>query len=78
MQSTPLTSPVTLSPNTRYYIVSQETAGTDPLFMDDSTILTTGVADVINAISGDGVTFLQGAPGYHCFGPLSFHYSLTP
>ena len=77
MQSAKLSNPVTLSPNTTCYLVSQETS-TDSLYMDDSTIQTTGVATVANAISGDGVTFLNGIPGYHSFGPLTFQYSVTP
>ena len=78
MQTVPLVNPVTLNQNTTYYIVSQETTGADLVFMDDSTVQTTGVASVINAISGDGVTFFNGTPGYHCFGPLTFKYSVTP
>ena len=76
MQSAPLASPVTLNMNTTYYIVSQEMAGTDQLYMDDTTIQTTGAATVAHAIAGDGVTYLVGSTGNHCFGPLTFQYML--
>ena len=76
MQSAPLASAVTLNMNTTYYIVSQEVSGTDQLYMDDTTIQTTSAATVAHAISGDGVTYLPGSTGNHCFGPLSFQYML--
>jgi hypothetical protein len=78
MQTAALTSPVTLNANTTYYIVSQEMAGSDNLYLDDSTIQTTGAATVAHAISGDGVTFFPGIPGNHCFGPLTFQYMAIP
>jgi hypothetical protein len=77
MQTAPFPGPVMLKANTTYYIVSQETAGgTDHVYMDDSTVLTTGAATVSRAISGDGVTYSPGTPGNHCFGPLTFQYML--
>jgi hypothetical protein len=78
MQTVALASPITLNMNTTYYIVSQEVAGADNVYMDDSTIQTTGAATVAHAISGDGTTFLAGSTGNHCFGPLTFQYMVIP
>jgi hypothetical protein len=78
MQTVAFPGPITLNMNTTYYIVSQEVAGSDQVYMDDSTIQTTGAATVAHAISGDGVTFLAGSTGNHCFGPLTFQYVLIP
>jgi hypothetical protein len=57
-----LASPITLQPNTAYYLVSQETLGGDQWY-DYGAISTTSAATVNNAVySANGAWFLVGGP----------------
>lgn len=71
----PLGNAVTLNPNSRYYLVSQETAGGDQFYNHDTTVTTTGVASVPASVRGDGVTFVEDAAGAVAYGPLDFQYT---
>jgi hypothetical protein len=77
MQTAPVPNPVTLNKNSSYYIISKEIGGGDLFYQDDSTIQTTGVATAVNAIKGDqiGPYIPSGGPN-HCFGPLTFKYTV--
>jgi hypothetical protein len=70
-----LSSPVTLSANLRYYVLSEEFAGGDPFYEQDTVVTTRPEASVQNAIenSGPGVFTTAGGPG-HSYGPVSFQY----
>jgi hypothetical protein len=70
-----LTSPVTLSAGRRYYVLSEEFAGGDPFFEQDTTVVTRPDATVQTGIdsSGPGVFTPAGGPG-HTYGPVSFQY----
>lgn len=72
----PLASPVTLQPNTSYYLVSQETSGGD-LWYDIGPISTTSDASVPNAIySNDGVSWLPMDDDNSSYVPVSFLYTV--
>jgi hypothetical protein len=79
MQTAPVPNPVTLNKNSSYYIISKEIAGGDLFYQDDSTVQTTGVATVVNAIKGDqiGPYITSGGPN-HSFGPVTFKYTVLP
>lgn len=79
MQTAPVTNPMTLNKNSSYYVVSQEMANFDHFYQDDTTVQTTPVATVVQAINGDGVSpWTPATSGNHCFGPLTFQYSVVP
>ena len=79
MQTAPVANPVTLNKNSPYYIISKEMAGADHFYQDDSTVQTTNVATVVNAIKGDQVgPYIPSAGPNHCFGPLTFQYTVIP
>ena len=62
-----LSSPVTLSPNTAYYLVSQEVQGGDQWYDFNTTIQTTGVASETTSVwSPDGVTYNLMVPPTKC------------
>jgi hypothetical protein len=68
-----LSAPVTLSPNTTYYIVSQETSGGDLWYDLDTTLQTVNVASDVNAIYNAGSSYTAvGGSGGHSYGPLDF------
>ncbi len=71
----PLASAVTLNANSRYYLVSQETAGGDQFYNHDTTVTTTGVASVPASVRGDGVTFVEDSAGAVAYGPVDFQYT---
>jgi len=71
----PLANAVSLNPNSRYYLVSQETAGGDQFYNHDTTVTTTGVASVPASVRGDGVTFMEDSVGAAAYGPLDFQYT---
>lgn len=64
-----LQNPVTLSANTQYYVISQES--TEPFYDLDTTVLTTAAATVVSAVFGDGVAAYtrSGGPG-QTYGPV--------
>ena len=70
-----LSSPVTLSPNTTYYVVSQETAGGDSYYNFNTTVQTASVASDISSVgSPDGTTYTQSGGTNQMTGPVSFIY----
>ena len=71
----PLSAPVPLSPNTTYYLLSQETSGTDLWYDLDTTLQTVNVASDVSAIYGSGspYTAVGGSAG-HSYGPLDFQF----
>ena len=66
-----LPMPITLTPNTVYYVITQQNADADHFFDLDTTVLTSGVASVTSAVFGDGVASYtrSGIPG-QTFGPV--------
>jgi len=71
-----LSSPVVLSAGTAYYVMSQESAGADGWYSNDSTVQTTSVAKETSSAWGYGVGQwnANGAAG-QTYGPLDFKYS---
>ena len=66
-----LPAPITLTPNTEYLVLSQETLGGDTFFDLDTTVLTSPIASVVAAVFGDGVTpFVRGGGPGHTYGPV--------
>jgi fibronectin type 3 domain-containing protein len=72
----PLAAPVTLSPNTEYYLVSKETAGGDSFYGYTTAVSTTGAVQVLSAIESDnGTTWAPGeTAGSGKYGPVSLIY----
>ena len=72
---TSLVAPLTLRAGAIYHIVSEEVAGGDHLYLEDTIVQTTAVATVISAVTGttQGVYTQTDAAG-HTFGPLDFKY----
>jgi len=69
-----LTTPVTLSANTTYYIVSQETNGGDQWYDWNTTITTTNVAvDAASIWGTSGYNVVSGS-SIHAYGPVDFQY----
>jgi len=66
---------LTLGATKRYYIVSQEFAGGDRFYEQNTTVMTTGVATIEQAIYSDapGSWTTAGAMG-GTYGPISFQY----
>ncbi len=73
-----LPMPVTLTANTSYYIVSQETAGGDSWYDVDTSITTGSVATTPSAAwsLGSGAYYTYGSSG-QCYGPLNFKYTVS-
>jgi hypothetical protein len=72
-----LASPITLSANTTYYLVSQEAAGGDQWYDFNTTIQTTGIGTETTSVwSPDEVTYNLIGPPNQMYIPLSFQYSL--
>ncbi|MFN2603572.1 MAG: hypothetical protein ABR582_12555 [Gemmatimonadaceae bacterium] len=79
MQTAPVTNQVTLIKNTSYYIISKEMGGADLFYQDNSTVVTTGVATVVNAIKGDQIgPYVVSGGANNSFGPLTFQYTVLP
>src|SRR6202022_1991035 len=72
---TNLTSPVTLSANTAYYVVSQETAGGDQWYDNDTVVQTTSAAAVTAPAYGTPYA-LAGSAGYS-YVPVDLKYSVS-
>jgi predicted transglutaminase-like cysteine proteinase len=71
-----LPTPVTLSANTSYYIVSQETLGGDSWYDVNTTIQTTSVAaEKTGVYSSDGATYNLLGSANQSYGPVDFVYS---
>jgi hypothetical protein len=73
-----LASPVTLSANTNYYIVSQETQNGDHWFDFNTTIVTTAVAADTFSVWGYNGSGYNGiaSSANHTYGPVDFVYEL--
>jgi hypothetical protein len=75
---TNLASPVTLSANTNYYIVSQETQNGDQWFDFNTAISTTAVAADTFSVwgyNGSGYNGISSSSN-HSYGPVDFVYQL--
>ena len=71
-----LSAQVTLSANTTYYIVSQETAAGDQWYDSSSTVQTSNaVTDTAAVSSPDGATYTQTGGTNQTYVPVSFVYS---
>jgi hypothetical protein len=70
-------SSVVLSPNTSYYIVTQEAVGGDTWYDLNTVLTTTGVVPLISAVygSGSGPYIPISSPG--SYGPVNFQYQLA-
>lgn len=64
---------VTLSPNTTYLLLSQEVAGGDQWYDQDTTVQTSGVANIIGPAYG--TPYASFANSNHMYGPLDLRYS---
>jgi hypothetical protein len=75
-----LTSAVTLSPNTAYYIVSQETSGGDSWSDSNTTLVPTSVATINGKVSSLNSTTWDttGAVVNQSFGTVDFIYEAVP
>ncbi|MBV8730114.1 MAG: immunoglobulin domain-containing protein [Acidobacteriia bacterium] len=73
-----LASPVVLSANTTYYVVSQETAGGDQWYDYNTTATTTFAANLSGAVYGTAppYIFVAGSAG-HMYVPVDFKYTAT-
>jgi hypothetical protein len=76
----PLSAPVTLEANTRYYLASLEVAGRDNWYSYNTAVTTTGMAAVQTAAySSNGVSWSAfGAAGSFSHGPVSVTYCDKP
>ena len=75
-----LPAPVILAANTEYYLASQETAGGDMSYGDDTRITTTAAAGVLaSTYSDDGsMSWRYGTLGSYGYGPLDLEYCESP
>ena len=72
-----LASPITLSANTTYYLVSQEVAGGDQWYDFTTTIQTANVASEVHSVwSPDGINYNLIGPANWMYVPVNFQYSL--
>jgi len=71
-----LPAPVILAANTEYYLVSQETAGGDMSYGDNTRIATTAAAGVLASTYSDdgGMWWRYGGFGSYGYGPLDLRY----
>ena len=73
-----LPATVTLSANTSYYILSQETAGGDQWYDVNTTIQTTNVASETSGVwSPDGANYNLFGPANQSYVPLDFLYTVN-
>lgn len=74
-----LAAPVILSANTAYYLVSQETSGSDQWYDSNTALTTTTIAAVNNAVSRPANQWVAAGGANNSFGPVDFKYaSITP
>jgi hypothetical protein len=69
-----LSSPVTLSANTAYYVVTQETLGGDSWYDYDSSVQTTSAATVTSAVYSSNSSYVTLGSTAHTYGPVSLQY----
>jgi hypothetical protein len=66
-----LPTPVTLTPNTEFLVISQETSGGDQWFDLNTSVTTLPVASVVQAVFGDGIApFVRGGGTNNTYGPV--------
>jgi len=70
-----LASPVTLNANAAYYLVSQETAGGDQWYDNDTTLQTTSVAAI--TAPAYGLPFATAGSAGHSYVPVDLKYSVS-
>ncbi len=64
-------TPVTLTPNTEFLVISQETSGGDQWYDLNTSVTTLPVATVVQAVFGDGVApFVRGGGPGNTYGPV--------
>jgi hypothetical protein len=69
---------VTLSANATYYIVSQETQGSDQWYDLNTSALTTTDATLAAAVYGAGSSYTPvSATAGHPYVPVDFEYAIT-
>lgn len=73
-----LAGAVVLAAGTAYYLVSQEAAGGDVWYYDDTTVNTTSMGNETSAVWGDGsgLWHLNGGAG-QSYGPVDFKYVVS-
>src|SRR5205814_73222 len=72
-----LASPITLSANATYYILSQEVSGGDQWYDSDTTVTTTSDASLIGAVSGISAPYTLASTSGNEYVPVDFSYSLV-
>ena len=72
-----LASPVTLSANTSYYVVSQETLGGDQWYDYNTTVQTTSVAAVSSAVYSGTSSYITPGSWWQTYGPVNFLYAVS-
>jgi hypothetical protein len=70
-----LSSPVTLSANTAYYVVTQETFGGDSWYDFNSSVQTTSAATATSAVYSGGSSYVTLGSAGQTYGPVDFVYS---
>jgi hypothetical protein len=74
----PLTSAVTLTANTEYYLASQEVSGGDQWYSWDTTVTTTSAAAALSGIySPNATTWTPNGTAGHTYVPVSLQYCGT-
>jgi Fibronectin type III domain len=68
-------APVILNGSTEFYVFTGEIDGGDQWFDQDTTVLTSNVATVTNAVSSLGATFVRSGGAGHTFGPVDVLHS---
>ena len=71
-----LSTPVILSANTAYYVLSQEATGGDEFYQDNTALTTTSAGTINNSEYYSGGAYRVGnSTGSYSYGPVSFIYS---
>ena len=73
-----LASPVTLSANTTYYLVTLEVSGGDQWYGDDTTVQTSPIGSVTSGVYLSGSTYVLAAAAGNTYGPVDFQSSSPP
>ncbi|HLG98216.1 MAG TPA: hypothetical protein VKX49_18005 [Bryobacteraceae bacterium] len=74
-----LSTPVVLSPNTTYFVLTQETAGGDQWYDYNTAASTSWVAGLNGAVYGNGAPYtVVASSAGHLYGPVDFKYSVPP
>lgn len=73
---TALASPVVLSPNTTYYVLSQEVKNGENFYDSTTAVQTTADATINGPVYGTGAPYIATGPTNHPYGPVNFTYSI--